>query len=186
MRRVSRRPGSCCFSIKSLGEGVDRVRDDNRPSGRICASGSRRVLFSLLVLSAVFLMPREGQVRTWHIKADSTGDVPGIWEAVDSAATGDTILAGPGTYVVDACIHITRAVVLRSEAGPTETRIVPASPPEYLPICAFYIDQVTTGRTEISGFWFDGHYYDGTGDIGVVDIHACDSVFAIGFLVVRD
>jgi hypothetical protein len=153
------------------------VGNDNNPSDRIRASGSRRVLISFLVLSAVFLVPREGEVRTWHIKADSTGDAPAIWEAVDSAATGDTILAGPGTYVVDACRNITRAVVLRSEAGAGETRIVPESPPRYLPLCAFYIDQVTTGRTEINGFWFDGHYYDGTGDFGIVNIDRCDSVF---------
>jgi len=151
---------------------------NDKPIRGIHAFVSRRAVVTCLVLAVIFLMPREGRVRTWHVKADSTGEVPTIRVALDSATTGDTVLVGPGTHVVEACMFIEKGIVLTSEAGPTETRIVPESPPINLPYCAFSINEMTNGRAEISGFWFDGSYY-GTTDMGVIGIDRCDSVYVI-------
>jgi hypothetical protein len=113
-------------------------------------------IISGLLLGAILLAPREGEVRTWYVKADSTGDVPTLRSAVqDSAAAGDTVLVGPGTYVIEACIDLNNSITIVSESGPTATRITAATPPYYFPNCAFYIELLRDARTEISGFWFD-------------------------------
>jgi hypothetical protein len=135
----------------------------------------RRVTMACAAVAAVLLAPRSGEVHTWYVKADSTGDAPTIWAAVESTLAGDTVLVGPGTYVFTGGVWIKRPVVVRSEAGPLETRIESAVPP-YYPNGAFYVDGVTPGRTEISGFWFDGFRWI-VDDGGVIGIHLSDSVY---------
>jgi len=54
-------------------------------------------IFSALILPAILFSP-PAHCRTWYIKADGTGDAPTIQAGVDSAAAGDTVLVGPGTY----------------------------------------------------------------------------------------
>jgi hypothetical protein len=127
---------------------------------------------------ALFLAPREGQVRTWYVTADSTGDAPFIRAAIDSAATGDTVLVAPGTYVFPACRWIRKGIVMKSEAGPLETKILSGGPPIHYPGCAFNIDTVDTGVTVIDGFWFDGFEYMHL-DAGVINIASSDSVYIL-------
>lgn len=38
------------------------------------------------------------EARTWHVEKDGSGDFSIIYNAVDAAASGDTILIGPGRY----------------------------------------------------------------------------------------
>jgi hypothetical protein len=138
----------------------------------------RRIIVTCLALVALFLAPREGLVRTWYVTADSTGDAPFIRAALDSVATGDTILVAPGTYVFTACRWIQKGIVIMSEAGPLETKILSGGPPIHYPGCAFNIDTVDTGVTVIDGFWFDGFEYMHLG-AGVINIEKSDSVYIL-------
>jgi hypothetical protein len=54
----------------------------------------QQVLVALLVLGA----SQPSEARTWRVEKDSTGDFSIIYEAVDAAASGDTILIGPGRF----------------------------------------------------------------------------------------
>jgi predicted outer membrane repeat protein len=69
--------------------------------GRMNASVQRMALrFSLLPLIVVIggLTASTAQARTWYIQADGLGDAPTIQAGINSAATGDVVLVGPGTY----------------------------------------------------------------------------------------
>ena len=69
--------------------------------------------------------------RTWHVKPDSTGDVPTIAAAIDSAQAGDEVVLAPGVYGWSSqgddghefphMIAMKTGVTLRSEAGPEAT-----------------------------------------------------------------
>jgi len=74
-------------------------------------------LISLLVLAAA----GSSGARTWYVNEAGTGDAPTISAAMDSAAYGDTVLVGPGTYV--GSIAVTEGVTLRSEIGPAHTTL---------------------------------------------------------------
>jgi hypothetical protein len=52
------------------------------------------VLVALLVLGAA----QASEARTWRVEKDGTGDYSIIYEAVDAAASGDTIQIGPGRF----------------------------------------------------------------------------------------
>jgi hypothetical protein len=83
------------------------------------------LLATLLTLS----LHSPGVARTWYVTADGSGDAPTIDAAVDSSASGDVILVGPGTYDVgsDAGGAFLKAgTSLVSEAGPVLTIIQPA------------------------------------------------------------
>lgn len=87
---------------------------------------------ALIAFLLVVLCSSGARARTWHVKADRSGDVPTIQAGIDSAAAGDTVLVAPGTYGWTAqgtgsqygMIHIQRGqngFVLRGEAGPEAT-----------------------------------------------------------------
>lgn len=98
-------------------------------------SGARRTLFAALfaaaVLAAAFApLPVEG--RTWRVAIDRTGDAPTIQAAIDSAAEGDEVLVGPGTYTWTnqgtgetagfiRFLTLQEGITLRSELGPENT-----------------------------------------------------------------
>lgn len=65
--------------------------------------------------------------RTWYVAVDGSGDAPTIQAAVDSAVAGDSVLVGPGTYVLEREVDVKSGVPVISERGPLETTIEPAS-----------------------------------------------------------
>ncbi len=80
---------------------------------------------TLALLGSAFV-PRPAAARTWNISADGTGDAPTIQAGIDSAAVGDTVLVGPGTYYENILFR-GRDIVLKGLAGP-EATIIHGSP----------------------------------------------------------
>jgi hypothetical protein len=94
-------------------------------------------LFSSLLCVAIIGMTASihaRPARTWHVKADGTGDLPTLQAAIDSAAAGDTVLAAPGIYSWSnqgsgdeyALVRFIRGKTgfwFRSEAGPDYTTL---------------------------------------------------------------
>jgi hypothetical protein len=82
------------------------------------------VLVASTLLWAI-LFPSLTHPRTWYVKADSTGDAPTIYAALDSASYGDTVLVAPGTYVRTDDPEISfdpgPGITLVSEFGPDVT-----------------------------------------------------------------
>jgi len=107
----------------------------------VSPEGSSRVPVARLVLSQVILVIAVSALigstshgRTWYIKADGTGDALTIQAGVDSAAAGDIVLVGPGTFADTVHVefqgseravnaYLTKSISLRSECGATSTQI---------------------------------------------------------------
>ena len=51
------------------------------------------ILFAFVILSATCV-----SANVWYVKADGTGDVPTIQDAIYTSGNGDTVLVAPGTY----------------------------------------------------------------------------------------
>ncbi len=87
----------------------------------------------VLIAFAVTFMPYSVYARTWYVAADGSGDAPTIGAAVDSSATGDEIVVGPGTHFVSTSLGVGVALKpgtsLTAEAGPEVTFLKPGSPP---------------------------------------------------------
>ena len=129
------------------------------------------LLILISALLAIITLPISVSAKTWYIKADGTGDAPLIWSGIDSAAAGDTVLVGPGTYEVGSIV-MKDGVILRSEAGPYLTKLVPD---HSLPPTAIGCERFVSLRTEISGFWFDG-FPDPAG-LGTIWISNCYDLY---------
>jgi hypothetical protein len=65
---------------------------------------------------------------TWYVEPDSTGSASVIQAAIDSASVGDTVLVGPGSYMVaddtEGWISAKSGVALVGEQGAEATEIV--------------------------------------------------------------
>ncbi len=94
-----------------------------------------RILVAIAVLAAA--LPALG--ATWHVARDGTGEFSVIQAAVDAAASGDTIMIGPGRYNEGAIVvtpgwtAFVRVLIRQPEltligAGHEETIIGPTTP----------------------------------------------------------
>ena len=94
-----------------------------------------RIFVAIAVLAAA--LPALG--ATWHVARDGTGEFSVIQAAVDAAASGDTIMIGPGRYNEGAIVvtpgwtEFVRVLIRQPEltligAGPAQTIIGPATP----------------------------------------------------------
>lgn len=75
-----------------------------------------------LALTVALGLPASGRAATWEILADGSGDAPTIEAGIASAAVGDTVLVGPGTYVEE-LDFLGKDIVVRSAQGPEATVI---------------------------------------------------------------
>jgi hypothetical protein len=93
-----------------------------------------RIVVFLIVLFLLLLIASRLESRTWYVASDGSGDVPTIQAGVDSAAAGDTVLVGIGTYTdttrvvvggesKTVCARVYKNIVLASEKGPRDTVI---------------------------------------------------------------
>jgi hypothetical protein len=79
------------------------------------------------------------RAATWRVHADGTGDLPTIQEAINGAASGDTIRVGPGDYSANLWIE-GKAIILLSDQGPTATILHGLSLQDSPVIDVFYDD----------------------------------------------
>ncbi len=120
-------------------------------------------------LAFLAVLPATSPARTWYVTEDGLGDAPTIQAAIDSAATGDTIRVGPGTY--DDFVYLYKGGVrLLSEEGAESTILARA----------LDVYPTTQEPIEISGFTATGRQSpDGWPGIyvygGVVHLHHCVS-----------
>ena len=68
----------------------------------------------------ILVLPWAADAKTWNVLVDRSGDAPGVQAGIDSAATGDTVLVHPGTYL-EWITFRGRDIVVRSSAGPNQT-----------------------------------------------------------------
>jgi len=124
-------------------------------------------LISLLVLAG----SGPSGARTWYVNEAGTGDAPTIPAAMDSAAYGDTVLVGPGTYY--GWINMTDGVTLTSEIGPTETILT-------YPSAIVYFGEGTSGT--LRGFTLSGVGLPGWEE-GAIECWSSDGFLITGNIV---
>ena len=119
----------------------------------------RLYLTALLIL---LVLAGSVSARTWYVKPDSTGDVPTISVAVDSAAAqGDTVLLANGTFSgaenrgVD-CLD--KAVTIVSESGDPDVCIIDCGgvSDAFVELAAFYFRESAHGTPRLEGVTITG------------------------------
>lgn len=114
----------------------------------------------LLTIVALVLVAGPASARTWYVKPDSTGDVPTISVAVDSAAAqGDTVLLADGTFTGEGnrevdCLD--KAVTIVSESGNPEACIIDGGGWSFVPKTAFRFRESSYGTARLEGVMITG------------------------------
>jgi parallel beta helix pectate lyase-like protein len=103
-----------------------------------------------LAAATILLLPASASARTWHIQNDGSGDAPTIQAGIDSAAAGDTVLVGLGTYLENLSV-IGKDLVLKSVSGPEATTLDGSSKQETV----VYLSGQTRA-TVVEGFTITG------------------------------
>lgn len=137
------------------------------------------LLWTLAIIAFSF---STASARTYYVSVYGTGDAPTIAAALDSAAAGDTVLVGPGTHAVYGLL-MKDGVVLTSEMGPTETKLV--EPPSVQLQTLIETRRCVDPATEISGFWIEGYGFAGPG-IAAIDVLSCIGLFIHGNIFVAN
>ena len=75
-----------------------------------------------VAVATCVLLSTDASARTWHISVDGSGEAPTIQAGIDSAAGGDTVLVGPGTYLENLSI-LGKDLVLKSKQGSAVTTL---------------------------------------------------------------
>ena len=108
----------------------------------------RTLIMMLVVVAAVLCLASASTARVWQVKKDGSGDYTVIQDAVDNAASGDTVQIGPGRYTeyravdptakwpYDAYVEVTIPVLTLIGSGTSQTFIGPEvrDPAAELPI----------------------------------------------------
>lgn len=130
-----------------------------------------RLLLPILLL--IGTTASGAHATTWYVKHDGTGDAPTIRAGVDSSLSGDTVLVAPGVYEFTTGVWMKDGIVVTSETGPYNTRIIPES--SYTPSYAFGCQHLWN-RTEISGFWIEGFRW-GMSQTGAISAFECEYLY---------
>lgn len=122
---------------------------------------------SLVALLLAVAAPRI-DARTWHVNPDGSGATPTIQAAIDSAASGDTVLLAVGKYTWSSqqasghsMIEMKSGVTLRSENGP-ESTVVDAERQGRVIWC------VGTGSVRIEGVTIQNGDLGGSSGAGIL------------------
>ncbi len=111
--------------------------------------------------SFVFLTTSLAQASVLHVPLEFTA----LQEAIDSAAVGDTVLVGPGTYTGSGNVNLTfhgKDIVLLSSAGPEATVIDCESTSRGL-----WIRDGETFNARLQGFTIQNGWSDGGGAVRI-------------------
>lgn len=84
--------------------------------------GPLQALRFAVVMSFGVCLQSPGEARTWKVHEDGLGDAPTVQAGIDSAAAGDTVLVGPGTYGENISFR-GKNIVVRSEFGVAGTTL---------------------------------------------------------------
>jgi hypothetical protein len=125
-------------------------------------------LSSVVAIALIVFLSSAGHTRTWRVNAAGTGDAPSIAAALDSCATGDSVLVAPGNYEIDSNLFIDTRVTLVSEAGAQATVLERAAAPVGLLIGT---DSVIEGFTLDSIFISAGASFGSGGRISNNVLH---------------
>jgi hypothetical protein len=99
---------------------------------------------------------------TYSVHADGSGDFPTVQAAVDAAATGDTVLVGPGIYTGTGNRDIAvngKDIILLSEAG-AESTVISVQGSASSPARAFFFTGGVTEAAVVDGFTIRGGYIE--------------------------
>jgi hypothetical protein len=82
----------------------------------------------VVIIGLLVMVPSLASARTWYVEPDSTGSASVIHAAIDSASYGDTVLVGPGSYMMtedpEPWIQLKPGVALVGEQGAEATEIL--------------------------------------------------------------
>jgi predicted outer membrane repeat protein len=133
----------------------------------------------LLFLTALCLTTAPARATTWHILPDGSGDWPTIQAAMDTAAVGDTVLLGCGTFMEHE-VSVATGVVLRSEAGVPTCATIDGQGLGHILVCDHVTQVLIEGITFTGGHATDSvwpHWGGGALNIRYAEVNIRDCVF---------